>query len=323
MKLSDLIPSFMGGDEPQVEATGSELRCYTVGQLAAFEHEPQEMVLGPWLPTQGIAMIYAPRGVGKSYVAIGAAVAIAYGKDFLRWSAPRRRRVLFIDGEMSTQALKERFLTTLNGMGLSAADDDFLHILAADAQTDGLPDLSKPAEQSRYASYVEKADVVIVDNLSTLCPSLRENEADAWVPVQNWALQLRRKGKAVLFVHHAGKGGEQRGTSRKEDIMNAVVRLKQPPDYNPEEGCRVEVRFEKARHFFGEDARPFEAWLKNGVWTVSDIRREGSPEDIRSLKKQGYSVREIAERTGMSKSAVGRVLKSGNEDDGDANGDAE
>ena len=34
-----------------------------------------------------------------------------------------------------------------------------------------------------------------------------------------------------------------------------------------------------------------------------------NPEDIGSLNKQGYTVREIAEKTGKSKSTIGRILK--------------
>jgi hypothetical protein len=54
---------------------------------------------------------------------------------------------------------------------------------------------------------------------------LRENDSDAWSPIQQWLLQLRRRGLAVLIVHHAGKilscrsrvyprSVGQRGTSR-------------------------------------------------------------------------------------------------------------
>ena len=44
---------------------------------------------------------------------------------------------------------------------------------------------------------------------------LRENDSDAWSPIQQWLLQLRRRGLAVLIVHHAGKTGGQRGSADK------------------------------------------------------------------------------------------------------------
>jgi putative DNA primase/helicase len=67
---------------------------------------------------------------------------------------------------------------------------------------------------------VADAVFILVDNLSTLCPGVKENESDSWVPVQRWALAQRRAGKSVLFVHHAGKSGTQRETSRKEDVLH-------------------------------------------------------------------------------------------------------
>jgi len=42
------------------------------------------------------------------------------------------------------------------------------------------------------------------------------HDAESWLPVQHWLLRLRRSGKAVIIVHHAGKGRAQRGTSRRE-----------------------------------------------------------------------------------------------------------
>ena len=55
---------------------------------------------------------------------------------------------------------------------------------------------------------------------------MKENDADSWVPVQAWALAQRRAGRSVLFVHHAGKSGLQRGTSRKEDVLDTVIALR-------------------------------------------------------------------------------------------------
>ena len=68
---------------------------------------------------------------------------------------------------------------------------------------------------------------------------------------QRWLLSLRRRGVSVLFIHHAGKGGQQRGTSRREDILDTVIALRRPHDYSPKEGARFEVHLEKARGLYG------------------------------------------------------------------------
>lgn len=37
-----------------------------------------------------------------------------------------------------------------------------------------------------------------------------------------WLREIRHRGITVLIVHHAGKGGDQRGASRREDILGYV-----------------------------------------------------------------------------------------------------
>jgi putative DNA primase/helicase len=44
----------------------------------------------------------------------------------------------------------------------------------------------------------------------------RENEAESWSPVADWVLHLRRRGIAVILIHHGGKNGQQRGTSKRK-----------------------------------------------------------------------------------------------------------
>jgi AAA domain len=84
---------------------------------------------------------------------------------------------------------------------------------------------------------LDGADLVILDNLSTLFPNGSESASDAWVPMQNWLLKLRRRGVAVLFVHHAGTNGRQRGTSRREDVLDTVIALRRPENYSPDQGA--------------------------------------------------------------------------------------
>src|SRR6188474_2541293 len=67
---------------------------------------PRETLLAPWLPRRGLAMIHAPRGIGKTHVALGTAWAVAAGGGFLRWQASAgARRVLLLDGEMPAVVL--------------------------------------------------------------------------------------------------------------------------------------------------------------------------------------------------------------------------
>jgi hypothetical protein len=155
--------------------------------------------------------------------------------------------------------------------------------------------------------------LLVLDNLSCLVRESKENEGDSWVPIAGWALDLRRRGISVLFVHHSGKAGDQRGTSRREDLLDSVVELKHPSDYSPSEGLRVEVAYKKSRGFYGDEARPFEVKLQAGpsgeaVWTIANP--DTSLEDrVLEMRHLGMSVREIAAELGKSSSTIHRIIK--------------
>jgi putative DNA primase/helicase len=131
--------------------------------------------------------------------------------------------------------------------------------------------------------------------------------------VQGWLLELRRQGKTTILVHHAGKGGDQRGTSKREDPLDTVVKLSRPPDYQANEGARIHVNLSKARGIYGTEAEPFEAKLESTiddglVWTTKALE-DAELEMVKKLLAEGLTVRDIAKETGMSKSKVARLKK--------------
>ena len=290
-----------------VSKTPSQFRVLTADDLLGTDLPPRETILAPWLPTKGLAMIYGPRGIGKTHLTLGCAYAVASGGSFLRWSAPSPRRVLVIDGEMPAITLQDRMGKIVNAAPLAPPEPEYLRLLAMDLQ-EGAFDLGNEADQAALESDLIGVDLIIVDNISTLARLGRENEAESWLPVQEWALGQRRAGRSVVFMHHAGKGGAQRGTSRREDVLDSVIALKRPQDYQADQGARFEVHFEKNRGFHGDDAKPFEAALGAGGWSMRDLA-DAEMARVMAMKSEGNSVREIAEETGLSKSKVDRMIR--------------
>jgi putative DNA primase/helicase len=273
------------------------------------------MLLDPLLPEKGLAMLHASRGTGKTHLALGMAYAVASGGPILRWKAAEPRRVLYCDGEMPLVALQERLASIVEGSDQEAPGENF-QILAADHLEDGIPSLATPAGQALIDTMLSGISLLVIDNVSTLASFGRENDAESWTPVQEWLLKLRRRGMSVLLVHHTGKGGQQRGTSRREDVLDTVIGLKRPTDYTPVEGARFEVHLEKARGVHGDDAKPFEARLEvrdgAAVWTTRDLADADLARVVDGLN-EGLSVRDIAEETGLSKSTVQRMKKKAEE----------
>jgi putative DNA primase/helicase len=287
-------------------------RILDLDTFLRLELPPRESLLDPILPAKGLAMLYGPRGFGKTHVALGIAYAVASGGAFFRWRAQSTKRVLYVDGEMPAATLQERLNGIIKGAGPEPMPQS-LHLFTADLHPEPLPDLAEPDNQEWLESvWGEQPDLLILDNLSALTGAARDNDADAWTTMQRWLLSLRRRGVSVLFVHHAGKGGQQRGTSRREDILDTVIALRRPADYSPKEGARFEVHLEKARGLFGEGADPFEASLtiESGIsrWAWKEL------EDARLIRAAALfgddsSVTDVAEELGISKSAAGRLRK--------------
>jgi hypothetical protein len=150
----------------------------------------------------------------------------------------------------------------------------------------------------------------VLDNRSTLVSGGRENDAESWSSMQGWFLHLRRKGITVLLCEHAGRSENARGTSKREDVLDTIIHLRRPGDYQMEEGARFEVHLTKARGVFGEDAKPFEARMEvqdgQAVWTVRELN-DVEADRVAELTRDGLSVRDIAEETGLTKSKVNRI----------------
>src|ERR1700730_15611890 len=113
------------------------LKSVGFDDFLAIDMPPREMLLHPILPTRSLAMLYAPRGVGKTLLALSIGLAVASGSPLLRWNAPRQRRVLYVDGEMPLVSLQERMRAISSGLGTVIPNDGF-RVLAADNTENGL-----------------------------------------------------------------------------------------------------------------------------------------------------------------------------------------
>ena len=291
------------------------IRTVPVEEFIQMELPPRKAMLFPALWRQGLTMIHAPRGIGKTFVSIGMTVAVASAGSFLNWRANEPCGVLFLDGEMPAGALKERINQTIvaGGKDLEAPIDIFTPDLC-----DGrVPDLSTTDGQAAVDTLVtDHTKLIVVDNLSCFCRSGRENEGESWISTQDWALSHRAQGRTVLFIHHSNKNGSQRGTSRREDVLDTVIGLRKPHDFESDEpGTRFAVVFEKSRNAFGQDIASFEAKLatdeKGRISWATETLKSLEVEQIREMARDGMKIREIAQELGMSASTVCRRLNSG------------
>lgn len=293
-----------------------------VHEFMAKELPVRDTILSPWLLSQSLNMIYAWRSVGKTHVSLGIAYAIASGGEFLGWKADKPRPVLYVDGEMPGIGLQER-IGKIVERNTEEPPPGFLNIITPDMQPNfnPIPDLSSLAGQMALDDVIasiekeigQKIEVIILDNLSCLVRAGKENESQSWDDVQGWALQKRARGTSIIFIHHSGKSGEQRGTSKREDVLDTSIKLKWPSDYSGEAGAWFEIHFVKSRNCHGPDVAPREVKLETGpdgkqFWSVSNLV-ETTYSRVVNLAGDGLSQTEIATELGVNRSTVCRAWR--------------
>jgi putative DNA primase/helicase len=276
----------------------------TAGALTAQE------LLEPWLETGSLAMLHAQRGHGKTRFLMSCAQAIATGKRFLLWQVRRAVRVLYVDGELPIALLQKR----VRALGPAAPNLLLLSrdVMLREAKT--LPDLATAEGRDFLGDIIlkQKIEVVILDSLSTLVRSGVENDAESWSPIQDWLLGLRFRGCTVILVHHEGRSGNPRGTSKREDALDSILQLKERDEQAEQDGeSSYELRFRKTREFGGEAKAPLLLRMSHDdgriVWRHESLR-DHTREHIVELRAQGLTQQQIADEVGLTQGQVSRLL---------------
>ncbi len=101
----------------------------------------------------------------------------------------------------------------------------------------------------RLEALGRRPELIILDNLSSLGGGIDENDNSQLDAQLAWLVQLRFRGHSVLIIHHAGKSGDQRGASRREDLLDTTIKLVAPTDADVMDraGATFEVSFTKTR----------------------------------------------------------------------------
>lgn len=254
--------------------------------LLSRECAPIEYAICPLLSKRGTGEIYGWRGVGKSLISSDMAVKIAVGDPMLwgghrggggHWAVSRPFRQLYVYGEMDESEIQERMRTIAKMRGVEVPTDEQLGTICMDYQKNWRPKIST----ARDRKYIEQRvfdggyEGLWLDNLSTLWPVAGEAESERDAILAEWYTDLNQRGIWVIWLHHAGKGGEQRGGSQKEDMLSFVLKLHRPR----KEEMRVIASIEKNRHKCDDPQvlMPFEVELvRNGQGELEWVTRPAS-----------------------------------------------
>lgn len=286
-------------------------------EVAELDIPPKSCLVEEWLPRGGLAMVWAERGLGKTWFALELALCVAEGRSFLAYKVPKSEAVLYIDGEMPLVDTKERLKL------LRQCVPENLYVLSSETlfTSDTPLNINDEADQERIVSAIAdmaqegiKPGLVILDNLSSLTAGIDENDNSALDGILRFLRRLRHDGITVLFVHHANKSGDQRGASRREDLLDTSIKLARPDKTVTahHDGGHFVVEFTKTR---GRTPKPHKLEIK--LMQTADGRvsfswsqgRTVSPRDeiLRAIAMEKPKTQaEVAEHLGRAKGTISK-----------------
>ncbi|MFC1789036.1 AAA family ATPase [Thermodesulfobacteriota bacterium] len=178
-------------------------------EFVSAEIEKPPLFISPWLTQDSITMIYGPRGLGKTWLAMIIAVSLtrenASEIEIGPWRTLRSAGVLFVDGEMEESMLQERVKILSSALGEEDLRNPLVLLSAHRYVKDhSKSEISLTADEFRDTIFNilnerEEIKVMILDNLSALATGIDENLKKEWDPINQWLISLRHLGVSVLI----------------------------------------------------------------------------------------------------------------------------
>lgn len=202
-------------------------------QLSDLVISTRVPMIDQWCLSGDLGFIFAPRGVGKTWLGMHIAKCLALGRDCGPWKIKGSHKVLYLDGEMAAADIKTRDFS----LGEPTENLSYINHEILFERTGKTMNLADPEFQNAVIQFCKEQQhsVLFLDNLSTLTSGVDENKAIDWERILPWLLRLRREHITVIFIHHAGRGGQMRGHSKREDPSAWIISLCSPvndPDHS-------------------------------------------------------------------------------------------
>ena len=84
-----------------------KMKLISAAELAKLNARTRKKHWGEPIQSNQIGMLFGPRGHGKTWVALGIAVSMSTGVDFLDKKPRKARKVIYMDGERDSRHSQE------------------------------------------------------------------------------------------------------------------------------------------------------------------------------------------------------------------------
>lgn len=263
-----LPPRNGDGPKPPAVPPGTPL---TPAAWVARQLAPPDAIMGDLFSTTSRVLFSADTGLGKSMFALGLALAMHVGRDFLHWSSRRRARVLVLDGEMPADLLQARICIACEWFGVPPAEiTEGLFILSRE-DVENMTPLDSPAGHDWLLAVIDElggVDFVVFDNVMSLTTGdLREETT--WRELVPLSRNLSKMKVGQLWLHHTGHDKTRAYGSRLFSWqMDAVGNGEAVVDASAD--VSFKLTWQKARRRTPDNRADFEAVnvrLGDGIWT--------------------------------------------------------
>lgn len=203
------------------------LKCYSAHDLTGLAPTEVEFTVDRLVPSNGVTIFSGEGGIGKSFIALDMAMAVACGGTFADRFACKQGPVLYVDLENDPGTIGRRLKQLAIGRGV---DPDSLDIYFP---MYGMPGVELQQDTSEGRAWLWAAvkkyqpRLVVIDSLIA-CHSGDENNNVAMRQLMSGLDGLARWGDlGLLLVHHQRKKGNNNDAGQlmrgASDLRNSVV----------------------------------------------------------------------------------------------------
>lgn len=223
---------------------------------------PPNFIIGDLVVEKGVTLVVGAAGIGKSTLALNAALSVANGGSFLGWAC-ERGDAIFVNPELSSDAMARRAWQMSEALGYPTPDmtdrsDNLcgnLHLLNLRGTANSLDIIGKRASQLCEQKKLSPK-LIVFDSLYMLASGDENDAANVTKNLLAIGRIAEETGAGVIVTHHTTKGS-QSGKSvvdrasgsgafgRYVDALAYLGRLDAP---ETEAGSAWRLEFGKTRH---------------------------------------------------------------------------
>jgi hypothetical protein len=293
--------------------------------ISEFPHPTLPKLIRGLVHEQDLMLVYGASSSGKSFATVDLSLRMAHGQAWQGYPT-QQVAIVYIAGEAAGSIQRRGLAWMLHHGHLGRGGDPPWGVIGSPPNLLSGDDLEAVIGEIT-GSFLPRVGLplglVVVDTMHSCTHGSKEDTEDAGRVLGNIREIQRRLNTAVLMVHHTGKDSKAgpRGSSTIEANVDLSAEVVEDTDdrrliilRKTRDGKLPELqpfRIETVQLARAEDGTPIESAV-----AVPTMQSEATPDaadprrdKVFAMRKDGDSIRKIANALGLTKSTVDRWLK--------------